>query len=223
MEVIDFKRAVYSFIGRNAGVDTTDGDLVANDIDIVLVAMNQARLKAQREYDFLSFEGVYGAQINRYGTSFDAFYTCPEATGASNLVSVKSINGVFDYALDGTSVQLKTPYDFQHAQDMRRTAGVVTSRQFVYVRGRKLFLENVDELTWVAVTGLPFLSELEDSSDEDFFLKYAHDWLLLSTVRQLNMHLKEDQRVQVPQKQLDEAWQSVMRFDLDQSAWTNLD
>lgn len=225
MTLGDFKKAVYAYIGREPGADTTgsDASLVQHGVDLVLMALNQARLKAQREYDFEAMHGVYGAQINRYGTSLDSFVTIPEGAVAQVM---KNVTGVFEYTLSGSSVALGEAYDFQDRGEIIRTGGRTIDREYVYVRGRKLYLEPVDELTWVAVTGGAFLADLTNSDltlSTDFFLKYGYDWLLLATIRELNLLVKEDQRYNIPKGQLDDAWRSLIKFDYQNGNWGDMD
>lgn len=59
-----------------------------------------------------------------------------------------------------------------------------------------------------------FLPDYVSPSDSDFFLIYCRDWLMWRTIVQLNMYLKEDQRVGISKAVLDESWLSVQ-------AWNN--
>ena len=48
---------------------------------------------------------------------------------------------------------------------------------------------------------------------EDFFTVYCIDWMLYRTIQELNLFLKEDQRVVISQKMLQEAWDTVVSWN----------
>lgn len=231
MLLVDFKKTIYAFIGRNPGTDTTDGELVQNSVDQVLVAINMARLKAQRDHDFMSQLTVCGAQISKYGKAFDSFVTVPEGSTA---LSVKSVHSVYAYSLDGGNVALGAKYDYQDLSEMGRVSGrsLATdvsgsiSRQFAYTMGRKLFLWDVATPTWVACIVLPFLADLTNDDlddDTDFFIAYGNDWLLMQSLEYLQMLIKEDTRVQISEEKKTIAWESLKKLDSDNGNWTDLD
>lgn len=49
--------------------------------------------------------------------------------------------------------------------------------------------------------------------DTDFFLDYCFDFMTFRSVYQLNLYLKEDQRVPIAKSVLDDSWDSVVRWD----------
>jgi hypothetical protein len=224
MTLLNFKKAVYAMMGRSIGTDTSDGTFVVNGVDLCLLAINQARLAAQRDHDFTALEGVYGAQISKYGKSYDEFVTVPEGETA---VSMRTVRGVHKYALSGSSVELLERYDMQHVSELDRVGGrdLASDRIFCYSFGRKLFLWNSGP-TWVAVRGIALLSDLTsaDNNGTDFFLTHGYDWLLWKSCQILNGFVKEDSRINISTSLLAQAWESLVKVDQNFDAdWTSLD
>jgi len=224
----DLKKAIYSYVGRNIGAagDTSNGDLVENSVDLCLLAINQARLTAQRNHDFVALESTYGASISKYGTSYDAFTTYP---GGGSTVSMRTVKGVYEYALSSTNqIALAKKYDMQNVSEIDRVGGrdLSSERQFVYSFGRKLFLHDADA-TLVAVRGIALLADLTNAGlavGTDFFLTHGHDWLMFQSIRQLQFLIKEDTRSQILDPIRNEAWFSLLKVDQDyESNWTDLD
>lgn len=48
---------------------------------------------------------------------------------------------------------------------------------------------------------------------EDFFLKDCIDWMMYKTIQELNMFLKEDQRVQISSAMMKDAWETVVNWN----------
>jgi hypothetical protein len=48
---------------------------------------------------------------------------------------------------------------------------------------------------------------------EDFFLVECIDWMLYQTIRELNLFLKEDQRIQISNAIMKEAWDTVVSWN----------
>ncbi|MBX7157217.1 MAG: hypothetical protein K1X66_02355 [Verrucomicrobiae bacterium] len=71
------------------------------------------------------------------------------------------------------------------------------------------------------VQWLPDYNEVAQENEEcntdahatDFFLEYCKDFMLFRSISELNFFIKDDERVAISQKKLDEAWQSVIKWD----------
>jgi len=55
--------------------------------------------------------------------------------------------------------------------------------------------------------------DYEEDEDTDFFLDFCFDFMVMKSVENLSTYLKEDQRVVVPNKQKEDAWLSIIRWD----------
>jgi hypothetical protein len=65
----------------------------------------------------------------------------------------------------------------------------------------------------VGLSVIKWLDPYVDDDDTDFFLEYCSDWLLMRTVYMLNFMIKEDMRVPVSAKAMEETWLSVQKWD----------
>lgn len=58
-----------------------------------------------------------------------------------------------------------------------------------------------------------WLPDYVDDEDTDFLLEHCVDFMLFRTVVFLNLKLKEDERISISQKALDDSWQTVVCWD----------
>jgi hypothetical protein len=64
------------------------------------------------------------------------------------------------------------------------------------------------------IRGIKFLPDYDGTTGtDDFFLTYHHDWLFVASLDYMNLFLKEDQRIQISSKKMEEAWNSVISYD----------
>jgi len=65
-----------------------------------------------------------------------------------------------------------------------------------------------------------WLPDYSADGDTDFFLSTCEEFMLYRTIYQLNAFLKEDQRVAISAKMLEDAWDTVIKWDLTNVAAT---
>lgn len=235
-----FKETVLSQANRASSVFTSP----TTSIDMVLVAMNNARRQAQRNYTFEIFRQPAYAAVSMAGvsllTDFDA-----NPTGAGALVVVKQIDGVYEYGtatVGATTVYYRTnrvPF-WRHSQFNRELGispstfggtqtilgSLQTADAFVYQQGTNVYHSNLSTPTYYLFDVVAWLPDHDGGAGTDFFLTYGADWLQMQTIKNMNAYLKDTEQVQVSSALLDEAWNSMKQFDaqLAASTWaTNLD
>jgi len=65
----------------------------------------------------------------------------------------------------------------------------------------------------VTMDVIEFLPEYTKNDSEDFFIVECVDWMLMRCVYYANMTVKEDERIVLSHKMMDEAWQTVEMWD----------
>lgn len=75
-------------------------------------------------------------------------------------------------------------------------------------------------------TGTITITSATPAIDTDFFLDYCHDWMLYKTCMELNLFLKDAQRVAIDAGMVDAAWLSVVSWNdtlMNSDTQVNLD
>lgn len=166
---------------------------------------------------------------------------------------LKKIDSVWNYSLDTNGVALRTNrIDFGSEQQFKHLLPTNSgypftqnypgnppfyyntqpaSRMFAYVIGPTFYINSATLFgqptasNTFMIVGLVKLGDLLGSETTDFFLDNYQTWVLLQTVMNLNNYVKEDQRIQIGQKMLNDAWTASTFNDSQQAAmgeWTDL-
>jgi len=227
MTYANFKDSVISYLNRSAAVVVTGGN-----VDLVLLAMNDARRAAQREYSFEMNATQAFVQLSMLGKSLMTdFRTAPSGT---TVTMVKRIDALWEYTT--TTIASTTVYYPTQSIELRRkhalrdhvpsdpNAAALTAptiSTFAYLQGQKLFHTNLTTQTWVLADVIEFQGDHKGGTVEDIWLLYFTDWLRMATLASLNLWLKDNERTAIDQALLGGLWQSVKKFDAEQSISTD--
>ena len=214
MNVANFKKLVAGYVNRDAA------SFVVNGVDLLLEAINQAKLAAQREHDFFVMRSYGFIQTSQAGADFTtSVYPTPTITTALN---VKRIRRVFTYATSGSVYIKNARYRLLSEEDWDQQLPVIDTtnlniysdtRLMVYLSGTNLYITNTSTLSWVYLTIFKILPDYVDADVGDFFTINGRDWLLLKSIQMLNFYLKEDQRVGISNSALQDRWNSLLTLD----------
>lgn len=203
--------------------------------DLVLIAMNDARRWAQREYTFEQNATQAFVYLSMLGKSLlTDFRTTPSSASGTVVVVVKRIDALFEYAT--TTINSTTVYYPTLGIELRRRMAIAahvpseplataltspTLGTFAYLQGQKLYHTNLTTQTWVLADVIEFLPDHAGGTSEDIFLKYYTDWLRVATLASLNVWLKDNERTPIDQALLGGLWNSVKQFDAQQAVSTD--
>ena len=196
--------------------------------DILLQAMNNARLYAERRVDFeLAVTQVHipGLNLNDGGSLSNAVLASDDSTP----VKIKKIRTPYlplhhpghYFPVDLTSKKkwddrIKARWEGAHPNDRADFAyltdspfELVQSGNTVFVAPPNARMYQAGALT-IAADVLAWLPDYVDGTEEDFVLDFCFDWLMYRTIQELNFFLKEDERVQLSTKMVQEAWDALV-------------
>lgn len=221
-----FKDQTVSYLNRSAASIVTDAAS-----DLVLVAMNDARRWAQREYNFSMLEQQVFVELSMLQKSM---LTDFKATPSGTTVVVKRIDSMWEYGT--TTVGATTVYYPTKEIRIRRRASLKklvpfdpndtalsnpTQADFVYVQGTNIAHTNLTTPTWVMADAVVMLGEHAGGAVEDIFLTYHIDWLRWMTLANLNVWLKDSERTPIDANLLARSWDGVKQFDAQQAVSTD--
>jgi len=220
----DFQSSVLAFLNRSSADVPTIGS-----VNLVVVAANMSKTEAQRRHAFKMSRTVAYISTSMSGADFttSAFTTPSSAV----VVPIRRIEQVWFYTTPTPFYRYKRVpfmtlgdlrYDYETStltdinQPLAPTQSPATYPNFDirwYVQGTRIFLQGVtvppisvsmDVMQWMPIY---------DGTITDFFLTYHFDWMLLKTVQNLNQYLKESERVEVADADLEKRWKSVTALD----------
>lgn len=198
----------------------------ATAADVLLFAVNNAKKFAQRKH---SFElNRLSATVSVSSTPTGGDLTTAVEYGTSTPVVVKAIERA--YLTDPNSGQsypipiVSRSYDAYHMQKSIATGNFDTSIPSsqslnstdpkLIRQANKLYLSpSPESATTVYLDIVKWMPDYSDTVTEDFFLNECSDYMLYRSIVELNFFLKDDERVVVSQKKLDEVWDSVLAWD----------
>lgn len=209
-----FKTLVANFVNRDP-VSFVQGT-GAGAINILDTVINGAKVRAQRDHDFVRTLGYAFGNLSLAGTNWETGLT--DAPGGTAL-SVRQILSAHKYLIDGANFYPGKSYEFSLSPTKNRvlSEGVVHTDDSslrgagrVYIEGSKIYLTGTTSPVSVMFAVSKWLPDYSGDSDTDFFLTDYSDWFLLECVKTLNFYLKEDQRANISANAVAERWSSVM-------------
>lgn len=224
MNYADFKDFVAGFTQRSKTSYVVGGS------DVLALAINQARRQIERRVDF-EMSRVLAYLTLPVSGDYVALSTAKLVVDDSS-IDLKQVVKAFYPTTNGGLLPIDVISRNVHIQRIRRT--FVTSSSNVEelsqatlyeyygvgMNGLSIYLipagaQNHSSATTVRITvdGIRWLADYSDDDDSDFLLEYAPDVLLYQTVKTLNMHLREDQRVPVSDALSKEAWDSLVDWN----------
>ena len=222
----DFENMVCAFMNRDA---TLFG--VGTAADKMLAAVNMARQWAQRMHKFEQFKVMAELVVNQTtGGSLDA---C-KLYGTATAVEARAVLRAYLQAVDGSGLY---PISIITRDEQARciaamienvAAEDITSVNTGYNKP-KLVQNGTLVYCWpwstsilptstttVVMDIVKWLPDLDGTEvAKDIFIKYCYDWLLYRTAFHANFFLKEDQRVVINARVIEDAWDSVKEWDKD--------
>lgn len=230
-----FKETVLALATRSSTTFTTAG----TSIDMVLVAMNNARRQAQREYAFNLNRTRAFAQLSIAPTSiltdFDA-----DPTGAGATVVVKQIDNVYEYSsatVSGTTRYYPLNWvPFVRYSMLRTELGLAPSTfgsnttvvgqlqsatQMTYQQGVNVMHTTLTTPAWYMFDVIEWLPDHDGGAGTDIFFTYFQDWLQYATLLHMNQFLKDGERFQFDQTFFQKLWDGVKQFDSQAGASTD--
>lgn len=200
-----------------AYVKRTEASVVKDDVNTVEIAVNNAMLAIQRDHDFNWLHKQIYVDCDPIGNVLTGAKLSLDDT------SVKVKRLLKAYLKEPNSDQLQ-PIDFQsqatHAHDVHKAQKLGLSRSQsgeparLVQQGQNIWLyPRPTAATRVYFDAVVYLAELDGDSDTNFLLEYARDYLMYSSIIELNFFIKEDERYQISQTQLSRARKSLLNWD----------
>ena len=205
--------------------------------DILLQACNNARLYAERRVDFELSK--VSATIPAVDLLNGGSLSTAVLVGTSTPVSIKKILTPFIQMADGTQYaidlwtkkkwndRLKARFEAARPTDTSDFA-FITDAPFVLVQyGNKVFVAPADSTAFtspfpVFLDVVSWLPIYVTGTENDFLLDNAFDWMMYRTLYELNLYLKEDERIPINAKFMEDGWQSIVTWN-DQLIAANVD
>lgn len=237
MNIYDFQKVVLAYCKKQAT------DVTINGIDLSLVAANNAKKWAQNETDFEYCRKTVSYQVNlSTGVDIRTAILWPTNLSDDPVaVNIKRLTRrAFNVATRDGTAYLGQPIDVlsrdAESASMRRkrkdlfpdqislispppVQGVTTQPiPYLTQHGNILFMMppnptvNTSPLE-IAVDAYIYLPDYSPTYTEDFFLNECLPWMILRTVQELNLILKDSQQVQVDTALLKDRWDNVLKWN----------
>lgn len=224
MNYREFKLQVAAYMNREAA------SFKKGTLDLLDRAINMARRHAEREHNFELARCSVKVTVNL--TSGGTLDSAVDFDDEETLVEVKRIERAFLPVSNGAYAPIELAGRGKHMERLKRSfSGAQSLVEMIGLsvwvpnfslsqQGGKIYLHpsgsslyNGATAVEVALDVVRFLPPYASDDDEDFLLTNAEDWLLFRSIFELNFFLKEDERVPVSARALQEAWESVVKWD----------
>lgn len=220
------KATVASFMQRDPAVFSRTVSSLT--IDLLLQAANNARLYAERRIDFELSKvdvDIPAVDINNGGNLANAVLH-----GTATAVAVKKIITPYLPMADGTQYpvdlwdrkkwddRVKARYEKQRPTDPSMLVRLTTAPFVVIQTGNTVFVAPNDASQFTTSFTLycnvvRWLPAYTAGTETDFLLDNCFDWMLFYCISQLNFYLKEDERVMISDKMLNDTWDSMVKWN----------
>lgn len=183
------------------------------EIDLVGVAINNAKTYAQRTYDFKYLKKSFKFSVPEVAWNNPTwrFRLTDEELGLPPIKKIISAIGN-EYDLPIVTEQI-----FRNRKRARfmKGGGDADLVSCLVLEGDEIYLNNVvfQEGDVISLQGIEWLPDYENAGDTDFLMTYGKDYLLYKAMNEINYFLKEDERFGVSQKVLNDAWASLISWD----------
>ena len=218
----DLATAVAGFMHRDPKVFMREG------FDLLLQSCNNARLYAERMVDFeLAMANVEISSVDLHN---GASLTTAVLTGTATSVNVKKIMTPWLGAEGGTQFpvdlvdkrtwndRLKRRYEGARPRDTADYAFITESPFVVVQTGNTIFVAPADHKALggtfpIFLDAWLWLPAYVDGTETDFLLANCFDWMIYRCVYELNFFLKEDERVMLSTKLMDNSWDALVKWN----------
>lgn len=222
--IAHFKQTVANMMNRSlASLNSVNSE------DMLLMAMNDARMAAQRSHEFelLRTEDAY---LSTHLGGANWMTGCKTVPSGSTALLMKRIDSVWNYSayVVGASTYYarttRVPFDYSgrfnrelsivdRQFNPNQSSSVTAMDQFAYATGDQLFVTTISTATPYKLVGIKFLDDLTGAESPDVFLTYFTDWFRYATIAALNVYLKDSERFPIDTTVLANLWQSVKTLD----------
>lgn len=196
--------------------------------DLLLQAMNNARLYAERKIDFeLSIAQVTIPSVSATSGASLLTAVLKDTTTACR---IKKIRTPFLALSDGSTFpvelwhksrwneRLKRRYALASPLDPASQLDFTESPFSVVQDGNTVFVSPMDTNALgstfdLELEALVWMDEYVTGAETDFLLDYCFDWLMYRCIFELNFFLKEDERVALSDRLMKESWDAVVGWN----------
>ncbi len=238
--VNQLKVAVAGFMQRKlSDFSRTD---TGTTVDLLLLACNNARLYAERKIDFeLSRVDVQVTGVTLTGGG--DLVNAKLVSNGTTAVSVKKIVTPYLANLNNDTypvdlfdrktwdMKMKRRFALAMPHDVTRPDQSfpvqLTNAPFSIIQvGTKVFVAPKDDKQFAATFTLYFdvvkwLTPYTAGTENDFLLDNCFDWMMFYCIYQLNFFLKEDERVQLSEKVLNDTFDAMVKWNTELIASMN--
>ena len=234
MNVTNFKLKLAAYANRDVASFTVNG------FDVLLDVINDVHREVQQKVNLARTYTKGFIQANNGGVALSGAVTNPEGTGTA--VAFRVVESVWEYVTitAGTQYAEFKSIAMMAEADLRvlvpktdeyplypessptafpyiNVSGLPTLKRRAYVSAgdQKFYLLGTTTLTWVMIKGYKQLPDFTTGTDTDTILDNYHAWMLWECLQKLNGYLKEDQRIMISQRLLEDAWDKVMNDDMN--------
>jgi len=215
-------------MGRDPAVFLRSAD-TDDQIDLLTTACNNARLFAERQIDFeaskvsvkllavslteganledavLSSDGVTPVRVKKIRTPFLPF---GEGFYPVDLIGKKT----WDHRIKGKFEQTRPTDPVSPILASEIPFCVIQDGNLVYAAPADRTAFPSEPFT-IALDVIQWLDDYEDVDQSDFLLDFAFDWLMYRAIYELNFFLKEDERVMISTKLINDAWDAIVKWN----------
>lgn len=216
-----------------AYMNRTEASFIIGGVDTLKRAVNKARKWAEQrrnfEYNRLSVK-IPSVSLTTGG----ALSTAVDNADGTTPVLVKLIERAFLSLSSGDTVPIEVTsrnYHIRRLQrrydDLQSTINVAPARSTVMYQGfslvqqgQTIYVNPPNSVQFGGSTTIPVFLDVvrwrpdySGDTDTDFFLDHCTEFILYRSIYQLNLHLKEDQRIPISKDALADAWDSVIQWD----------
>lgn len=212
-----FRDVLAGYLTRNVA------DFVFNGTNLFDRAVNGARKWAERQHRFeCARVGVVlrGVSLSDGGD----LRNCVNVRRQGEKVLVRTIERAYLLGDPDAKVMMEVvSRDADMRDTLRSSYPLVTENmRFRLVRFGDSFVyispfdtQTTGQTKDVYMDVIRWLPDYKNPEDTDFFLDHCEDFMLLRSLVQLNFFLKEDQRVWIAAKALEDSWNTVLKADTD--------
>lgn len=223
----DFKKVVAGYMQRSAAV------FAPSTVDLLGHAINAARKSAELKMNFelakargqLSVNLTTGAALSSMVYEGTATTLPVKALLKAFLPLVTSENTFFPIEIISRDKHVERVQRYYAGQiteidgNQQITESLTTKYQLVRF-GENVYLSPADSDSYngsssvtVKFDVIRWLSDYSADVDTDFLLEHCNSWMLFQTLWQLNLYLKEDQRVPVNERAMEVLWNDVVNWN----------
>lgn len=217
MLISDLRTQVAAFANRE------QAEFVRGGADLLLIAINRAKQFAQKAHDFEYLRSTTTVTIDpsagapyptapRLKKIERAYLNSTPGTGV--LVDFSSKKALVDQNYSSVN-----QVDFQTESGRLINVDLYTKIS-LYLQGQTLKLFPYPITSYpvncpLLLDVILWSANYTTGADTDFFLDYGEDFMLYRTVRELNVYLKQSEKIQLADSLMQDAWAAFTKWDME--------